>query len=99
MTYEIVFWMMLATWIFSLLYPWHPSWPKAKWLVHLPWVLLPLWVWYESLMPAGMNIRIDLLLILWGLGVAFIVYVIRVIAFRVARQRSNSAKPAVSAGA
>ena len=97
MTYETVFWMMLATWMVSLLYPWHPSWPKAKWLVHLPGALVPMWIWYESLMPAGMNIRIDLLLIIWGFGVAFIVYAIRLFAYWFARRRHRSTKPPVSA--
>ena len=96
MTYETVFWIMAATWLVSLLYPWRQSWPKAKWLVHLPWALIPLWIRYESLMPAGMNIRIDLLLIVWGLGVAFIVYAIRLVAFWFTRRKHHSAKPPVS---
>lgn len=89
MTYEAVFWMMLATWAASLLYPWHPSWPKAKWLVHLPWALIPMWAWYESLMPSGMNIRIDLLLIIGEVGLLFVVYIVRLIMFRTIFRSNN----------
>jgi hypothetical protein len=94
MTYETVFWMMLATWAVSLFYPWHPSWPKAKWLVHLPWALIPMWAWYESLMPAGMNIRIDLLLIIGEVGLLFVVNIVRLIMFRTVF-RSNDSKQAI----
>ncbi len=78
MGYEVFFVMMLVTWGVSMLYPWHPSWPLAKWLVHLPWTLLPMWACYEMLMPAGMNIRIDLLLIIGALKILFLVYIVRV---------------------
>ncbi len=42
MTYEIVGMLMLAIFAVSMLYPWHPSWPNARWLVRMPLVLLPL---------------------------------------------------------
>ena len=80
--------MMLTTWAVSLLYPWHPSWPKAKWLVHLPWALIPMWAWYESLMASelkkevGPLIRIDLILIIPAVGLLFVVYIVRLIKFQ-----------------
>jgi hypothetical protein len=96
MTYETVFWMMLAMWVISLLYPWHPSWPKATLLVHLPWVIIPMWVWYESLMPAGMNIRIDLLLIIGEVGLLFVVYIVRLIMFRTIFRTEDTKQAIVS---
>lgn len=41
-----------------------------------------MWAWYESLMPSGMNIRIDLLLIIGEVGLLFVVYIVRLIMFR-----------------
>ncbi len=81
MTYEIVGMLMLAIFAVSMLYPWHPSWPKARWLVHMPLVLLPLWAWYETLMPRTMNIRFDLLFIIGAMRLLFMVYVVRLILF------------------
>ncbi len=81
MTYEIVGMFMLAVFAVSLLYPWHPSWPKARWLVHLPLILLPLWAWYETLMPRTMNIRFDLLFIIGAMRLLFVVYALRLILF------------------
>ena len=89
MLYQLVFWMMLATWLVSLLYPWHPSWPKAKYLVHLPLALIPMWVVYELLMPDDMNIRVDLLLIIPAFAVALIMYAIRLIAFWIVPRRGG----------
>ena len=88
MGYEVVFWMMAVVWLFSLIYPWHPSWPAAKWVLHLPWLLLPMWMLYETLMPVEMNIRLDLLLIIWALAAVFIVYVVRIATFWLLGKRS-----------
>jgi hypothetical protein len=90
MTYEIVGMFMLTIFAVSLLYPWHPCWPKAKWLVHLPLVLLPLWAWYETLMPRTMNIRFDLLFIVGAMRLLFLVYVVRIILFWLLLRRKNA---------
>jgi hypothetical protein len=89
MTYEIVGMLMLAIFAVSMLYPWHPSWPKARWLVHMPLVLLPLWAWYETLMPRTMNIRFDLLFIIGAMRLLFMVYVVRLILFWWLLHRKN----------
>ena len=89
MTYEIVGIFMLAIFGVSLVYPWHPSWPKAKWLVHLPLILLPLWAWYELLMPSTMNIRFDLLFIMGAMRLLAVVYVLRLILFWFLRDRGR----------
>lgn len=89
LAYEAIFFLMFAVWVVSLFYPWHPSWFGAKWLVHLPLLLLPLWFIYESWMPREMNIRLDLLLIIFGLGVAAIMYVVRLSFFGVLAWRSR----------
>ncbi len=52
-----------------------------------------MWAWYESLMPSGMNIRIDLLLIIGEVGLLFVVYIVRLIMFRTVF-RSNDLKQA-----
>lgn len=87
MTYEIVGIFMLAIFCISIVYPWHPSWPKATWLVHLPLILLPLWAWYETLMPSTMNIRFDLLFIMGAMRLLAVVYVLRLILFWLLRDR------------
>lgn len=81
MTHEVVFAIMLIIATLSLLYPWHPSWPAAKWLLHLPWILIPLWLFYEWLMPDTTGIRMDLLAIVFELGIAFVVYAVRLLLF------------------
>ena len=72
---------MMLVWGISILYPWHPSWPHARSLIHLPWLLIPLFVLYELLVPREMNIRLDWLLIAWAFGIAFLIYAIRLIVF------------------
>lgn len=79
--YERIFWLMQLLFGLSLLYPWHPSWPKAWWLVHLPLLLVPLWLYYETLMPCEMNIRVDLLLLFGEFGVAGVIYLFRLLLF------------------
>lgn len=95
MTYETVFFLILATLAVSLLYPWHPSWPKATWLVHLPLLLLPLWAWYEALMPSTMNIRVDLLFIIGAVRLMFIIYILRLVLFWWLRRDKQSAQSTV----
>lgn len=51
--------------IISVLYFFYPRQPKnilGKILVHLPLLLIPLYLSYERLMPIEMNIRIDIFL-------------------------------------
>lgn len=76
-----MFWMMAGTSLISVIYPWDPKWPYAKSLVHLPWLLLPMWWAYESLMPREMNIRMDLLLIVPVLTTVFVIYAVRLFSF------------------
>ena len=78
MSYQFFGSLMLGTFVVSLLYPWSPSWPGAKWLVHLPLLQLPLWFLYENAMPRDMNIRVDLLLIFPGMLIAALVYVSKI---------------------
>jgi hypothetical protein len=87
MPYEAAFFMMLGVAAFSLLYPWHPKWPAAWWLVHLPLLLIPLWFLYEFLMPGHMNIRLDIPLLILGVGFTFAVYLAKLILFLVIRAR------------
>lgn len=82
--------MMLATCLFCVLYPWQRSWPKAGYLLHLPWTLIPMWVVYEWHMPDEMNIRMDLLLIVCAFGVVFTIYAIRLVVFALLRKRANA---------
>ena len=79
--YELVFWLMLGVFALAMIYPWHPTWPGAKWLVHMPLLLFPLWFWYEAVMPRHMNIRLDLPLILLGVSAACMLYVVRIVLF------------------
>jgi len=95
--YERVFWLIQLMFGLSLLYPWHPSWPKAWWLVHLPLMLVPLWLYYETLMPREMNIRVDLLLIFPEFAVAAAVYLCRLLLFASWRRRRSRESESIRA--
>ncbi len=86
MTDAIVAVLMMIVWAISLLYPWHPSWPYARWAIHLPWLLIPMFFLYEWLVPNEMNIRLDWLIIAGAFGFLFLVYFIRLIVFCRLRQ-------------
>jgi len=75
----ILFWGMLGMSLFVLVYPWHIHSRASRVLVHLPLVLLSVFIMYESLMPAEMNIRVDLLLLLPVSGVVSLCYVAKLI--------------------
>lgn len=81
MTNERLFEYMFGTAVVSLLYPWHPSWPAAKVVIHLPWLLIPLWIYYEAIMPAEINIHIDLLFIIPAVLLVFAMYAMRLVIF------------------
>lgn len=81
LAYEYVFLLMLAVLLFTILYPWHPAWWGAKWLVHLPLLLPPLWLLYELLIPSEYNIRLDIPLIGFGLIVAGLIYLSKLALF------------------
>lgn len=85
----LVAWVMIAVFGISLLYPWHPGWPGAKWLVHLPLLLLPLGLLYEKVLPRHMNIRFDLLLYIYALEIIGVIYAVRLILFFFLRRRSR----------
>lgn len=95
--YERIFWLMQLLFGLSLLYPWHPSWPKAWWLVHLPLLLVPLWLYYETLMPREMNIRVDLLLLFGEFGVAGAIYLFRLLLFAYLQRKRLHARRVSSA--
>ena len=66
--------------IIPVLYIFYPRRPKniiGKILVHLPLLLIPIYIRYERLMPMEMNIRIDLLLFYPLLIAAAIMYLRR----------------------
>ena len=90
---------MLAVFGVSLLYPWHPNWPGARWLVHLPLLLLPLWAFYEAVLPSHMNIRLDLFLIIYILEIIGLVYIIRLVLFFFLRRRARRRKETEAAAA
>jgi len=50
-------------------------------------ILLPLWAWYETLMPFTMNIRFDRLFIMGAMRLLAVVYVLRLILFWLLRDR------------
>ena len=81
MDYNAVGLIMIVVWLLSIFYPWHPSWPLAKWLLHLPLLLLALYWWYEEAMPRYMNIRLDLPIIWMCMIVSGILYLVRIILF------------------
>lgn len=70
---------MIGSFLVSPIYPWHPSRSGAKWLLHLPLLQLPLWIWYES--TNQYNIRIDIPILILGFLVSSIVYVSKVALF------------------
>lgn len=81
MDYNAIGWIMIAVWLVSLFYPWHPGWPLAKWLLHLPFLLLALYGCYEVAMPQHMNIRLDLPLIWACMVLSAVLYLVRLILF------------------
>lgn len=84
----VLFRVMLIVAGVTLVYPWHPRWSASGWLVHLPLLLLPLWARYEATIPSGMNIRVDLLVIVPGLLLCLVLYALRLIFFaRLRNQR------------
>lgn len=91
MTYQSVFVLMVLVWSFCLAYPWDIRWPFARIAIHAPWLLVLLQILYEQRMPAGMNIRVDLLLIVPAIALSFVIYVCRLFMFsRMSRARQNS---------
>ena len=77
--------LMLAIGVISLIYPWNPSQPFASKLIHLPLLLIPLWISYEILMPPHMNIRADLFFIPPFFLLAMAAWAVKAAKFRKAR--------------
>lgn len=80
--YSAIFWIMAAILLVTVVYPWRPEWRGARRWVHLPVLLLPLWLIYEIAMPPEMNIRVDLLLIMPGILLALVIYGVKLLLFR-----------------
>ena len=80
--------LMLAVVAVSLCYPWKPEQALASRLIHLPLSFIPLWIAYEAVMPARMNIRVDLLVI-----PPLLLFVLLIWAIKVARFRKLSQEP------
>lgn len=76
--YVPIFFLIQAVCVACVFYPWRLSWPYARLLLHLPLALIPLWLIYESVMPQGMNIRVDLLFLCMEFAVVGVIYVIRI---------------------
>ena len=73
-SYHYFAYAMIALFVVSSIYPWDMTWPGAKWLAHLPLLQIPMWILYESSLPEGTNIRVDLLWIIPGMLVAAVAY-------------------------
>ena len=65
---------MIGVMLFSLVYPWRESQWGSRRLLHLPLLLIPLFVAYEVFMPENMNIRADLFYLLPAMLVTLLVY-------------------------
>ena len=79
MSFEFLSCCMIGTFLLSLVYPWHPKWPGARWSLHLPLLQLPLWIWYEF--TNSYDIRVDIPILVLGFLVSAIVYVSKVALF------------------
>ena len=85
---DTIGWLMLAIGIVSLLYPWSPHQSFSSKLIHLPLLLIPLWIAYEILMPAHMNIRADLLFIPPFIILTMVIWAIKVARFRKLKRKT-----------
>lgn len=90
---DIVGWLMLAIVGISSFYPWNPSQPFASLLIHLPLLLIPLWISYEILMPEHMNIRADLLFIPPLFLLTLMIWAFKLARFRKIRQKLANLVP------
>ena len=81
MAYQGVFIIMTLVWVITLVFPWHNRTPSARLVMHLPWLLVALEMTYEMLMPEGVNIRVDLFLIVPATALSFLLYATRLAIF------------------
>jgi hypothetical protein len=70
------------------LFPWRLRHGGNRWALWLPLAALALYAGYEGAMPARMNIRLDLALILPLLGIITIAWLIRLVMVRRGRRRA-----------
>lgn len=75
----------------SICYPWRQEQPFAPKLVHLPLLLIPLWITYEVLMPDYMNIRVDLFLTPPLVLFVIVIWAAKVARFRKLEQKAEQA--------
>lgn len=70
---------ILAICLFTIAYPWRFRSRLARWLVHLPLLLVPMFIVYERTIPTGMNIRADLLVLGPAMGIGLLLYVMKLV--------------------
>ena len=75
-------WLMIILSLWNLIYPWKRNQPKAKYSIHTPLLIVPLWIVYEVLMPANMNIRADIIILAPLFAFSFTVYLIKLYSYR-----------------
>ena len=61
--FGIPFFAMIAVFLMSSLYPLGRRMPFSRMIAASSLLIIPLWIWYESLLPRHMNIRVDLFII------------------------------------
>ena len=84
---------MLVVAVSVFAYPWSMHSRLSRLAAHLPLLFAALWLSYEWMMPAGMNIRVDLLVLLPLAGLVAICYLARLILLIRARGRGPMTKP------
>jgi hypothetical protein len=87
----ILFWSILGMSVFVFAYPWRMKSRFSRIFIHLPLLVLVLLVTYEWVMPAEMNIRVDLLVLLPVFWLAFICYLVRLMLIKTRRTREKKA--------
>jgi hypothetical protein len=60
----LLFWCMVGFTLFGFAYPWRFPTRLSRVLAHVPALVLPCYVAYETLMPPEVDIRIDLLVVI-----------------------------------
>ena len=80
--YFAVFIIQCLLFLVICVYPANAGTKGATFGVFLPILFLPLWITYELLMPAGMNIRVDLFILLPMMLASAIIMFYRSVLFR-----------------
>lgn len=81
----IIWWLMMVLAAWNLVYPWRKNQPRAGYSIHTPWLLLPLWIIYEFLVPPEIYMRVDYLILLPVFLITLIIYLLKVRSYRAAR--------------